>query len=564
MAPSSGPLPFTVAVRGVSLARGDRPVLSGVDLTLTERSRIAVVGPNGVGKSTLLRIIAGRLAPEAGEVVASPPPTTIGLLDQELRIPPRIGTVAELIAERLGVTAATDALDDASAALADPELARAPGAADRYDQALADYLAIGAADFRPRLEEVADDLGLARRLLDADPRVLSGGEGERVGLAMVILSRFDLTLLDEPTNNLDLAGLDRLERWVDEHTGGLCVVSHDRAFLERAVTSVVEIDHHAHTARTFAGGWVAYREERARLAAQADRRYQDYMAERERLVDQVRTRRDWGERGARRIRTRPADGDRNRRSAELARAEKQVGKAKTAQRALDRLQAVAKPWEPWELRFTIGATERSADVVAALDGVVVDRGRFRLGPIDLEVRWTDRLAIVGPNGTGKSTLLDVVVGRLDPTAGSARLGSGVVIGELGQRRDAFSAPSATADGGPGPALVRVFQDQTGLAGDAARSVLAKFGLDTDAVLRPAATLSPGERTRARLAAFQAVGVNLLVLDEPTNHLDLEAIEQLESALDRFAGTLLLVSHDRRLVERVRLTRTVELPAPEAG
>ena len=202
-------------------------------------------------------------------------------------------------------------------------------------------------------------------------------------------------------------------------------------------------------------------------------------------------------------------------------------------------------------------------MVARLDRVVVGWPGFRLGPVDLELRWADRLALIGPNGSGKSTLLDVMLGRLDPTEGTAVLGPGVVVGELGQWRDALSVPDRTEGSGtvpsqPDRSLIRAFQDRSGLAVADARSVLAKFGLDAEAAARPAATLSPGERTRASLALFQATGVNLLVLDEPTNHLDLEAIEQLELALDRFAGTVVIVSHDRRLMEAVRLTGTCDL------
>jgi ATPase subunit of ABC transporter with duplicated ATPase domains len=180
----------------------------------------------------------------------------------------------------------------------------------------------------------------------------------------------------------------------------------------------------------------------------------------------------------------------------------------------------------------------------------VERGDFTLGPFTLDIAWAERVALVGPNGSGKTTLVEAVLGRLPLSAGTRRLGPSVVVGELAQDRRIL---------GDIPNLADAFTAATGLPNDQARSQLAKFGLGADAVLRPASTLSPGERTRAELAAFAALGVNFLVLDEPTNHLDLPAIEQLESALQDYGGTLLLVSHDRRLLETVSTTRRVELP-----
>ena len=215
---------------------------------------------------------------------------------------------------------------------------------------------------------------------------------------------------------------------------------------------------------------------------------------------------------------------------------------------IERLARVEKPFEPWELHLEIGSDRRSGDVVARLEGAVVERGSFRLGPVDLEVGWRDRIAIVGANGSGKTTLLRALLGELPLSAGRRYLGPGVVAGELDQERARFV-------GGP---LLRDFVDATGLAAGDARTLLAKFGLGADDVQRSSASLSPGERTRATLALLAARGVNTLLLDEPTNHLDVPAIEELESALARFGGTVLLVTHDRRFLDGFAATRTLEL------
>jgi ATPase subunit of ABC transporter with duplicated ATPase domains len=222
---------------------------------------------------------------------------------------------------------------------------------------------------------------------------------------------------------------------------------------------------------------------------------------------------------------------------------------KAYERKLGNLEQVDKPYEPWELQLGLSPASRSGDVVVRLERAIVERGAFRLGPVDLEVNWGERLAIVGPNGSGKTTLLDALLGRLPLAAGKRWAGPGVVLGELEQRRGTF--------GGNDP-LLDEFVLASGQTAEDARTLLAKFGLGADDVLRGADSLSPGERTRAVLALLSARGVNCLVLDEPTNHLDVEAIEELERALGGYEGTVLLVTHDRLFLERFGATRTIEL------
>ena len=545
------PTPVSLIARGVSLTRADRTVLRDVDLVVTERSRLAVVGPNGIGKSTLLAVLAGELDPDASSVRRTPPTARVGLVRQQLdrTMGP---TVRDLLAQRTGVAAAQATFDDATATLAADEA----GAADRYDDALAAWLASGAADLDARIGEVADELGLDPVVLDRSPADLSGGAAGRVGLSAVLLSRFDVVLLDEPTNDLDQDGLARLERWLADTPAGVVLVAHDRRFLERTVGAVLELDEHDHTATVFEGGWEAFVTERATARHHAEERHGAYVAERDRLAARARRQREWATKGLGRAKKRPSDGDKIRRAMNIAQTEKLAGKAKATERAIERLEAVDKPWEGWELRFAIAAAERSGSVVGRLEGAIVRRGDFALGPVDLDLAWAERVALAGPNGSGKTTLIGALLGRVPLAAGSAHLGPGVVVGELDQRRHGLDRPDVD--------VARAFQDASGLTTAEVRSVLAKFGLDAEAIGRPAASLSPGERTRAQLALFQARGVNLLVLDEPTNHLDLPAIEQLEQALASYTGTLVLVSHDRRFCEAVAVDRTVDLGAGDLG
>jgi ATPase subunit of ABC transporter with duplicated ATPase domains len=436
----------SLVASGITKSYGSEVVLADVDLVVPPRARIGLVGPNGTGKSTLLRLLAGLEEPDEGRVRRSPPSLAVGYLQQER-------------------------------------------AGDR-----------------------------------------SGGEETRAALSVVLRAEHDVLLLDEPTNDLDFAGIEWLERQVASQPGSLVVVSHDRAFLDRTVTRIVELDEWTRGATEYAGGWSEYEAERERRRERHFQRWEASVGERKRIEEQQRRMAEWERRGYGQARKKKKSKDVKR----------------TYAAKLRKVETVEKPYEPWELHLGLAPATRGGDVVVRLAGAVVERGAFRLGPLDLEVSWGDRLAIAGKNGSGKTTLLDALLGRLPLVAGSRWQGPGVVLGELEQDRAALS--------GRGP-LLDVFRD---FEPETARTLLAKFGLGAADVLRPASSLSPGERTRAGLALLAARGVNCLVLDEPTNHLDVEAIEELERALAGYDGTVLLVTHDRRFLEAFEPTRTISL------
>jgi len=541
----SAPL-ATLTTRDLAVAAGPHPLLTGVDLVLAPGARVGLVGPNGSGKSTLLRVLAGQVPPERGRVRLAPPTASVGYLPQEPA--PRPGeTVAALLARRTRVGEASSALDLATEDLA----GGAPGATERYGLALDRWMALGGADLDSRAAAVLDDLGLARAVLDRPVAELSGGQAARAQLAALLLARFDVFLLDEPTNDLDLDGLDRLERFVLGLDAPVMVVSHDRAFLERTVTAVAEIDAHLHTLTRYEGGWQSYLDERARARMHAETDYKVYLERRDALRQRARIQRQWATRGVATAK-RSDEPDKFVRRWAVAGSEQLAAKAKTTDRALARLEQVDKPFEGWDLRLSFAEAGRAGDVVARLDQAVVERPGFRLGPVAFELRWGDRLAVVGRNGSGKTTLLGALFGRAPLASGSAWQGPSVIVGEISQGRDLFAGA---------PSLLAGFHAATGVDDRAmARSALAKFGLAADHVSRPPESLSPGERTRATLAVLAARGVNVLVLDEPTNHLDLEAVEQLEQAVEGFAGTLVLVTHDRRMLEGVGVDRVVAVDA----
>jgi ATPase subunit of ABC transporter with duplicated ATPase domains len=537
----------TLVAKNVAGGFAHRTLFEGVDLTVAPGDVVGVVGANGAGKSTLLRILAGDLEPLDGAISLAPADAFVGWLPQEHeRVPGE--TVAGYVARRTGCAAATQAMEAAAAALADPDHSAAQ--ADAYSAALDHWLATGAADLDERLPAVLADLGLdsdAVRPESTPMTALSGGQAARVGLGALMVSRFDVVLLDEPTNDLDLDGLARLEQFVRELRGGVVLVSHDREFLARTVTRVLELDLAQNTTTVFGGGYDSYLEEREVGRRHRREQYDEFADKKADLVARARTQREWSSQGVRNAMRKAPDNDKNRRRAATESSEKQAQKVRQMESRIARLEEVVEPRKEWTLEFTIGAAERSGSVVATLDNAVVRQGEFVLGPVSLQVDAGERIGITGPNGAGKSTLLRLLLGRQQPDEGRASLGANVAIGEIDQARADFTGAGR---------LVDRFEERVPSWTTAdVRTLLAKFGLRADHVERPVDDLSPGERTRAGLALLQARGTNVLVLDEPTNHLDLAAIEQLEQALETFDGALLLVTHDRRMLQNVRLDRS---------
>lgn len=531
-----------LTARNISLSFGPRTVISEVDFDVSAGDRVGLIAPNGVGKSTLLRLLAGELPPETGSV--STTGTVAHLTQETLHVAGE--SLRDHLARRTGVAAAEAWLHRCAVALGEG------GGAD-YPDALDHWTAIGAGDFDERADAVCDRLGLPADLLDGRaPDELSGGQQARLRLAAVLLTRADVLLLDEPTNDLDAAGLDLLEAHVRGWPGAIVLVSHDREFLARTTTAIAELDEFSHRLTVFGGGWDAYVEEKANADRRAQEEYESYAAKRDSLVQRSRQVKEWSRQGVRRAsnaKARNDEPDKNLRAGRKQAAENLTAKASVVDRQLARLEEVEEPREAWQLRLTLPSAGRGSSVAFTLRQAVVRRGDVTLGPVDLTIGAGERWRITGPNGSGKSTLLGALLGRIPLVSGDRSIGPGVVVGEVDQLRAEFASDASA---------LRIVAEATGLPDVEVRTLLAKFRLGADAVLRPARELSPGERTRAGLALLQARGTTCLVLDEPTNHLDLPAIEQLEQALESYEGTLLLVTHDRRLASAVRVDREINV------
>ena len=528
----------TLVAKDLSGGHSHRTLFADLNFTAAPGDVYGVVGANGAGKSTLLRLLAGTDEPQGGSVSTAPNSAFIGAMAQEHE---RIEgeSIAGYIARRTGCAAAAEAMERTAQALGSGDA----GADDAYAEAFDHWMACGAMDLEDRLPETLAELGF-----DLDPQTLmsslSGGQAARVALASLLLSRFDVVLLDEPTNDLDLDGLARLEKFVASLRAPVILVSHDREFLARCATGIIELDLAQNQVAVYEGGYDAYLQERAVNRAHAREAYEQFKDQKADLQARARTQREWSSQGVRNAMRKAPDSDKLKRRANSESATKQAAKVRQMESRIARLEEVAEPRKEWVLQFSIAPAPRGSAVMCTLNQAAVSRGAFNFGPVSLQVNAQDRIGITGANGSGKSTLLALLLGRLAPDSGTAALGASVQLGVIDQQRTQLK---------PELPLGAAFEAACPeLSSAEVRTLLAKFGLKADQSTSLVSQLSPGERTRASMALLQARGVNLLVLDEPTNHLDLPAIEQLEEALAAYEGALLLVTHDRRMLQNVAL------------
>jgi ATPase subunit of ABC transporter with duplicated ATPase domains len=521
-----------IAVKDVTVRFGGRAVVNDVSLTLSAGQKTGLVGPNGVGKSTLLKVMSGSINPAHGTVLLSDH-ETVAYVPQDYAL---IGSepVGEYLKRRAGLLE-LELLMASFERLSPTD----EESIQQYVDAMERYQSLGGYEYSGNLAKVLAQLGLTPSVLDRRIEELSGGQQVKIGLASILVSRFSVLLLDEPTNNLDLHGLDLLEEYVATSPAAMLIVSHDRRFLDLTVTAIAEIDEHTRELAYYGVGYAEFRQARANLLAAHSRRYRDYLDEVSRLQTAVvRAGGLVSKNGGSR-----SDNDKLGANYRSERGNTSAaGAKKRAERALKRLDAVEEPVESWELRLELPQATRSGDQVVSLSECVVTYPGFVLGPVSLTIGRQDRVAVVGSNGAGKTTLIKLITACLAPESGQVRLGERVQIGRMDQDQRLTLGHDT---------VLEAFVRESGVTDEGeARTLLAKFNLPTDKVLRPAAKLSPGERARLMLAVLMAKGANLLVLDEPTNHLDLDAQEQLEAALLAYDGTVVVVSHDREFLERI--------------
>jgi len=492
----------------------DREVLAGVSFHLGARDRVGLVGPNGAGKTTLLRIIGGTIEPTAGSVhrarglrVAYLPQDTPALEGTTI-LDAALGTFADLRQKEQQLHALAEEL---AASGNRPDLLK------RYGAMQADFEARGGYEYPKRIEQVLAGLAFPRDMWDRSLASLSGGQRTRAYLATLLLASPDVLMLDEPTNHLDLDSVEWLEEWISGFRGAVILVSHDRYLLDRATASTWDL---AFTAlESYPAPYTRYLELR-------EERYKERLRQYEAQQEMVAKTEEYIRRNIYANRTGVARGRRTR---------------------LEKLKEeglLARPREAEGIHLNLKAGGRTGDIVLKAAGLAVgyDPARPLLEVEQLEVMRGDRVAIIGPNGVGKTTLLLTLLGRMQPLAGDVRRGANLSVGYLSQARTEVNPQTS--------ALEAVREAGVGWTPERARALLGSLLISGDEALKPFGDLSGGQQSRVCLARLVAQGANVLALDEPTNHLDIPSCEVVQDVLQEFQGAVLFVSHDRYLVKAV--------------
>ncbi len=534
-----------LTIQQLNKSYGIKKILTNISFSINRGERIALIGPNGCGKTTLLKIINRQEKPDSGIIRFTNHTARTGYLPQNFEFSPQ--DTIDTFLNRYGQDELT--LNRRMEYLSH-RISQHPENADlqdEYDNVLS--LFETAAWYTNQKPKILVALGLDAFSMNTPVAHLSGGQRTRLGLAGILLSNPQLLLLDEPTNHLDMAMLAWLEEWLLAYPGALLVVSHERAFLEKIPSSILELNPLTHQIHQYAGNYSTYLQEKT---CERAKQYQEYSDQQEELASLKMAAAHL--RGIARFKKggKADTGDKFAKGFFANRGKAIIGRAKQIEARIEHIlteEKIDKPGASWKMKMELnGVTESSRDVLVCEDLSVGYDQHPIVEHMTLTLQYGSRCALFGSNGSGKTTLIKTVAGLLPPVGGSYRLGSSVQAGYLSQTQDELD---------PGQSPFDLLASITGMNETEIRAYLHKYLFTSDNVFLPARLLSLGERTRLSLAAFIAQGKNLLLMDEPLNHLDIPSREQFESALETFNGTVLIVAHDRYFIERYA-TSTWEL------
>ena len=507
----------------ISKSYGTDVILSEVSFHVNEREKAAIVGINGAGKSTLLKIIMGEETADEGSVVFSAD-ATVGYLAQHQDLTSERSIYEELLQVKEDVTALDSQMRELEARMRGLTGEALEKALDTYARLNHEFEQKNGYAYKSELTGVLKGLGFTEEDFDKPIHTLSGGQKTRVFLGKLLLTKPDLILLDEPTNHLDMHSIAWLENFLRNYTGAVVIVSHDRYFLDRVVTKVIEIEQ-TH-ARVFEGNYTAYSEKKAMLRDALIRQYRNQQREikhQEEVITKLKS----------------------------FNREKSIKRAESREKMLAKIEVLDRPvFDDASMSLTLEPYIESGKDVLSVQNLSKSFGSLRLfSGVNFEIRRGERVAVIGSNGTGKTTLLKILNGLTEADSGQIRLGAKVEIGYYDQEQQVLHMDKTLFD-----ELQDTYPDMDNTR---VRNVLASFLFTGDDVFKRVGDLSGGERGRVSLAKLMLSEANFLILDEPTNHLDILSKEILESALNRYTGTVLFVSHDRYFINRTA-TRILDL------
>jgi ATP-binding cassette, subfamily F, member 3 len=513
---------------------GLQPILQDVSFSISNNERVGLIGPNGCGKTTLMRILAGFEQPDSGTVAATRPNLRIGYLAQGMDFDDEQTLQTTLSLDSVSQAGLESEIASLASALsANPNDSQIQA---KYDSALNQLSAIS-----DQPSALLGPLGLSDIPLDTPVRFLSGGQKTRLMLARVLLEEPQFLLLDEPTNHLDIEMLEWLEDWLNRFQGAALIVSHDRAFLDNTVTSILELDQSSHRIKSYVGNYADYLEQKLterEKQAQAYQDQQDEIAQLRAAAAHIRGLTKMKKGG------KADSGDKFAKGFFGNRSTKNVaGRAKHIEARIEKIQTedrIEKPKQNWQMKLDFGAPSHQSRDVLVTEKLSVGYDEPLLKDMNLFIRAGQRVALTGPNGTGKTTLIRTIAGKLEPISGALKLGVTVKLGYLTQEQELLN-PNFNA--------LQTIQSVAPFNETEARNFLHYFLFKGDDALRPTSDLSYGERARLQLGLLVAQGCTFLLLDEPINHLDIPSRARFEEALANFKGTILAVVHDRYFIER---------------
>jgi len=526
-----------INVNNISKSYGDKAVLDSISMVINRGDRIGLIGSNGVGKSTLLKVIAGIEKPDKGEISLPHRDFSIGYvpqfvdnqLDMSLReflVSPefqKAETNLRDLEEKMSVEPSEDLLT-------------------QYGEVTERFKRLGGYGLRDKVSRTLLHLGV-NIPLDSRLSSLSGGQKARAALVKELSRKPDLLLLDEPTNHLDFTGLIWLESLVKAFRGAIVMISHDRTFLDKTVLEIAEIDEYEHNIREYKGNYSYFVKEREKEIEKAWKEYQGNADERKRLEESIRKKKQWAQKGQKGGKKK--DNEKFDRGHAKDRSAGVAGTSKALEKRLERLQEMKKPRGKESIRTRFNPRTRSGNIVVSLEKVSKDFGKKKvLKDIDMLVTFGRRIALIGANGSGKTTLLKVIMGFLKEDSGTVKIGTNVTFGYLAQEQENLDFEKT---------VLEEFVKEASMTEGEARTFLHKLLFTKDEVFEKISSLSPGERARLSLAKIMIKEPNLLILDEPTNHMDISSMEIMEEAIAEFNGTVLTISHDRYFMNRIGIT-----------